>query len=213
MINKIKIFGERCSGTNYLEKLLIKNLRGVTVLHESQDFGWKHNIVYQENWSSLYDVLFLYIYRNPYDWLRSLYLQPHHMPQMKELSFLDFLQANANVYEGNEMIDSSRNVFQSRAVSIVDALHLRNKVPNMMIISYEDLNNNPQMIFEIAKKYQLSMREDFVNINTYKGIGEKYQPKQYEELPDEIVTYIKEHLDWDLEEKLLSEYGLTNIQL
>jgi hypothetical protein len=38
MLNKVTIYGERCSGTNYLEQLLIKNFDVEVVW----TYGWKH---------------------------------------------------------------------------------------------------------------------------------------------------------------------------
>lgn len=38
MIKKVTIYGERCSGTNYLEELLTENF-DVTLVW---DYGWKH---------------------------------------------------------------------------------------------------------------------------------------------------------------------------
>ena len=38
MINNITIYGERCSGTNYLEQLIINNFN----CSVTYNYGWKH---------------------------------------------------------------------------------------------------------------------------------------------------------------------------
>ena len=48
MVN-IKIYGERNSGTNFLEKLLRKNLLNVNIEegHFTTRMGWKHSFLYK----------------------------------------------------------------------------------------------------------------------------------------------------------------------
>ena len=68
MVNKFTIYGERCSGTNYLESLMVNNF-DVSI---TWDYDWKHFF----GWHSLNnsdDTLFIGIVRNPVDWLNSFY--------------------------------------------------------------------------------------------------------------------------------------------
>ena len=75
MIQKVTIYGERCSGTNYLEKLLKINF-DIEVIW---CYGWKHFYGFSDL-SNSDDVLFIGIIRNITDWTNSLYRTPYHLP-------------------------------------------------------------------------------------------------------------------------------------
>jgi hypothetical protein len=85
------VFGERNSGTNYLEKLIARNFAGLTPA--PRNFGWKHGGLDRRWWQPgltpqpLHDhardaagVLFIVIHRNPVSWLLSMHRIPHHAP-------------------------------------------------------------------------------------------------------------------------------------
>lgn len=74
-IEKVQIFGERCSGTNYLQNLLLKNF-DVSVTWEC---GFKHFFGFDED---KYNdkILFICIVRNPVDWINILYIKKWHLP-------------------------------------------------------------------------------------------------------------------------------------
>ena len=74
-MKKITIYGERCSGTNYLEELLLLNFE-VEIIW---DYGWKHFFGFNDLNNSD-DVLFIGIIRNIYDWINSFFREKHHLP-------------------------------------------------------------------------------------------------------------------------------------
>ena len=65
-----QVFGERGSGTNFLTALVRKNLK----LRFWQQYGWKHGFPVAVGYSS--QSLILGIYRDPVDWLVSLFNVP-----------------------------------------------------------------------------------------------------------------------------------------
>ncbi len=67
-MRKVTIYGERCSGTNYLEELLLLNFD----IELTWEYGWKHFFGYNDL-SNTDDVLFIGIIRNLPDWLNSFY--------------------------------------------------------------------------------------------------------------------------------------------
>ena len=75
MIERIIVKGERCSGTNYLSSLIQTNFKNVLL---SNELGWKHSYlnIFNENLYKREELLVLIIFRNPYEWLNSLYQQP-----------------------------------------------------------------------------------------------------------------------------------------
>ena len=73
MLDKFTIYGERCSGTNYLELLIKLNFR-TTVTWK---FGWKHFFGHhQSGLDKSSDILCVCIVRDLHPWLNSLYHKP-----------------------------------------------------------------------------------------------------------------------------------------
>ncbi|WP_018343667.1 sulfotransferase domain-containing protein [Cytophaga aurantiaca] len=120
-MNKIKLFGERNTGTNYVAKLITINAAdkiewmrsGVPrrKLFKFSEFtkdlfffftarynlGWKHAEVKMKhvlNHRHLADIHFITISKNPYSFLLSLYKRPYHYKYKKEKpdTFIDFLK-------------------------------------------------------------------------------------------------------------------------
>lgn len=115
---KLKIYGERNSGTNYLQQLLARNLRvrqlrGTTPdlvdapflgaewvrdlyfrLSFPRNLGWKHTLVPGPEGfrGTVADagVVFVCLTKNPYSWLLSLHRTPHHA-KTRHASLREFL--------------------------------------------------------------------------------------------------------------------------
>ena len=65
MLNKFTIYGERCSGTTYLEQIINLNFKADI----TWEYGWKHFFGFHDLTNSD-DTLFICIVRNPYDWIK-----------------------------------------------------------------------------------------------------------------------------------------------
>ena len=74
MVLKYTIYGERCSGTNYLGALIQKNFNATV----TWDYGWKHFFGFN-NLSNSNDTLFVCIIRDPYEWINSFYRNQYHV--------------------------------------------------------------------------------------------------------------------------------------
>ena len=63
MIKKFTVFGERCSGTNFLEQAILQNFD----LEITWDYGWKHWIGHHKFQNTEYEdeTLFIGIIREP----------------------------------------------------------------------------------------------------------------------------------------------------
>ena len=116
MPEKLKIFGERHTNTNYLSKLIelnlycelvegvvptyirtIENLLGKQWLrdawfarHQRENLGWKHSAV--GDFSVSADVGFVTLTKNPYAWLLSMYRRPYHQQYTNPPTLEEFLQ-------------------------------------------------------------------------------------------------------------------------
>jgi hypothetical protein len=144
MITKVTIYGERCSGTNYLEELIKLNFN-ITITWE---YGWKHFFGFNDLKNSD-ETLFIGIVRNPYDWLNSFYREQHHLPSsFKNIdTFLNGEFYSINNDKSEIMVDRNmytkqryKNIFDMRYSKIK---FLKDKMPllvkNYIFISYESL--------------------------------------------------------------------------
>ena len=76
-IKKFTIYGERSSGTNFLEKSISINFD----VNYTKEFGNKHFFCFDDCCKSYSDnTLFIGIIRNPVYWLNSFIQQPYHIP-------------------------------------------------------------------------------------------------------------------------------------
>lgn len=76
-ISHFSILGERCSGTNYLEQLILHNFE----LTYTKKFGHKHFFGYN-NFNQSDNVLFIGIIRNPVYWINSFSKELYHVPEV-----------------------------------------------------------------------------------------------------------------------------------
>lgn len=153
MINKFTIYGERCSGTNYLEELIGLNFK----VQITWNYGWKHFFGF-DDLSNSDDTLFICIVRDLHSWLNSFYREKHHLPlkflklsgEQRKYKFL-----NEEIYsigKDKKELMKDRNIYtKERYKNIFELRHTKNKfliedldkkVKNYILIRYEDLLNN-----------------------------------------------------------------------
>lgn len=92
-ISRIVLYGERCSGTNYTERLVrsfcstpVIPTTGAIIRKKTNTknnwFGHKHFFGFHSEVIDKYqaDTLFICVVRNPYNWIMSFYNQQWHVP-------------------------------------------------------------------------------------------------------------------------------------
>ena len=150
MIKKFTILGERCSGTNYLEELILSNFE----IEITWNYGWKHFFGFydfkqneEEN-----NTLFIGIVRHPIKWINSLFKEKHHIPvenhAINKFLFNDFYSVDTN----NQIIQQDlnyitgkkyKNIFELRFLKNYYLINtMPNNVKNYILINYENLKNN-----------------------------------------------------------------------
>jgi len=192
MLKKYTIYGERCSGTNYLENIININF-DVKITWE---YGWKHFFGFQDDkLKNSDDTLFICIVRNLPDWIKSFYRDMHHLPlkyknnmseeekidEFLNKEFWSFNDDNMNRDTKKEhMIDRNiytgeryKNIFELRHTKIKWILEdLPNKVKNCIFIRYEDLINDfDKTLLKIKDKgFEVKKNINFpLNTNNYKN--------------------------------------------
>jgi len=227
-INGLQIYSERCSGSTYLNRLLLANFS----FEKNQNFGPKHF----SPWFSLpighycgphhhytlegnEETLFIVIFRDPYDWLRSFHRNPWHASgRLWGRPFGEFIRSAWEVDDPelkktiSPLIDRDpktkqlfKNVIKLRTAKIYNMMMVKDLVNNIYYINYEVLREYPEeVINEIAKIFGLTPKIPFTNIIRYKGNQQKkiYNKKTYRRIRKKDLRYINEQLDHGLEESI-----------
>ena len=165
MLTRVQIYGERCSGTNYLEKLLLLNF-DIEIIWS---YGWKHFFGFNDL-SNSDDVLFIGIIRNLTDWINSLYREKYHLPLELTKNVDTFLNNPVYSTKDNKELMNDRNIeTNERYKNIFELRHVKNKfliekmpelVKNYCLITYDDLVDNFVDIMNKIKNYNLPIKNN-----------------------------------------------------
>lgn len=205
-MKKVTIYGERCSGTNYLEELLLLNFN----VEITWDYGWKHFFGYSDL-SKTDDVLFIGIVRDIYNWINSLYREKHHLPIhltqnidtfLNDTFYSFYLDKNTLEITENEIMHDRNMETNERYKNIFELRRVKNKfliekMPNLVksycLITYNDLTTNFIDIMNKLKDYGLEIKQDIqfpLNISYYKKNKNKKFIKKINEISKETIDNI-----------------------
>ena len=229
-ITEYKIFSERCSGSNYLKELMNKNFPKI---RSDKRFGHKHFSPWfnrvdaysgpEENWTfaDSGSTLFIIIFRDPYDWLRSLRNHPFHSTRnLHNLLFSKFIRTQwtltkkelLELHKIHKLLDLDpatsrpfKNVMHLRSAKIRNMLEIPKKVKHYYLINYEVLEENPEGVLdEIAELFCLERNKDFEDEQYNRGWKHwgKYKKTKYPPIAIKDVQFINQQLDWDLERSI-----------
>ncbi len=230
-LTDLQIFSERCSGSNYVEALLMYNFFPEREMYASK-FGHKHfppwlelpieqyygpprNYTYEDS----DQTLFIVVFRDPYDWIRSFYLKPWYAHKdLLNLRFSKFIREKWRLdytatdiireFAFNEFVDKYtngsyfENPMKLRAAKTENFLLIKNRVKNIYFLNYETIRDYPEeVIKEIGEIFGLKKISDFKNVQYYKDDPRqgKYNQKKYNQISQEDLNYINSQLDLELE--------------
>jgi hypothetical protein len=202
------VYGERCSGTNYIENIISLNFKQTV----TWKFGWKHFFGF-DNLQNNEDTLFICIVRNPVDWINSLYEHRHHLAEECTNNIESFL--TKTIYSVNDNLteiindrniytkERYKNIFELRNTKLKYMLEtLPRLVKNHVIIRYEDLLTNfKKTMLKLVKK-GLIIRENItfpINSKVDFKYNTQYKPTKRKTIP---VSRIMENVDKVIERKL-----------
>jgi len=190
----IKLYGERNTGTNYLEHLIKRNIH-VTILrggaHRLVQFvspwlewprdlyfyftarnnlGWKHAVAVSvqqlQAWQATEMLYFVTITKNPYSWLLSMHRRPYHFYRKKKTgTFENFLQTPWRAV--------GRENYTGEFETPIDLWNLKNRsylnlnrYAHVYNLRYEDLLASPEITLQrISDWIGISFKQEkFINI-------------------------------------------------
>ena len=196
-ITKIIIYGERCSGTNFLEKAILENFN----VEISWEHGSKHFFCFNDyNKRNFDDTLYIGIVRDPIYWINSFSKELHHVPEinrknLKNFLFNEFYSVNdeiesapklqtilfnnkpQKVYKYSVMLEDLNYITNKKYKNIFELRKLKNdylmnimpnKVKNYILINYENLINNYEETLELIKN-KFSLIQKYPNFKKIKN--------------------------------------------
>lgn len=219
-IKRFTVFGQRCSGTNALIKLIEANFPTLPFCEET---GFKHWLV-PEDRDIPSDLLVIVIAREVEPWLRSLHRNPWHVvPGMRSLAFSQFIRSEwLTVWDEDFWgIDASHprfgqpiseelcpqtkrpfaNAIAMRGGKLQNWLALEKRSSGFMTVSFPDLiNDAPGILYRVAALSGHSVTNIFTPIDSYKGQGNRaFVPKPSAPVSGDDREHIEAHLDYDAE--------------
>lgn len=201
MINSVKIFGERHTGTNVLRIFLKEHFN--LYPHEYSYLGWKHRLAPQESEIEKFDItntLFAFTFRSPYTWIQAMHREPYY-PQCRDIlhrPLEEFVTFQIEDYENSITMWNQKNR---------SYIELSKKLTNSLLVKVEDFRNFPSVTVE---KLNLLLGTDKQNINridTYvngQGMrkGDVDKNLNMKPLPQSTLELINKHLDFQVMNEL-----------
>ncbi len=157
-------------------------------------------------------TLFIYITRNVYDWTRSFYLQPWHVSS-KHLLNKDFFHFLSHEWVADEeeffYTDNWNPYTQKPFANILELRNYKNMnyiqigllAPNFLLVQYEKVKEHPEeFALFLEQFFGMEKVEPFRPVTSYKGEKQKkYTTKKYPLLSLKELSFINEHIDWEIE--------------
>ena len=212
-IKKIIIYGERCSGTNFLENSILENFD----VEISWEQGSKHFFCFNEyNKRNFDDTLYIGIVRNPIYWINSFSKELYHVPEinrqnLRNFLFNEFYSINdeieiapklqtilfnnkpQKIYKCTTMIEDLNYITNKKYKNIFELRKIKNeylmdvmptKVKNYILINYEKLLTNYEETLEFIKnKFNLTQKH-----STFKKIQKYKKSNTYNFIRQRQIT-------------------------
>jgi len=186
----LKVFGERNSGTTFIETLLAWNLpirvlpggvpralyRGLPVEFvrdmwfywtEKKNLGWKHGFPVEcliRGFAGRQSLAVVGVCKNPYSWLLSLHRHPYHLGKRCQ-TFADFLDVPCSVVRREHAKGSFQNPIELWNIKNRVLLKLsKSKLP-VILLRYEDVLAAPEIaVKNVASISKLKMNDVFQGV-------------------------------------------------
>lgn len=231
MVKYVQLFGERCSGTNFVASLIHKNLSGIEL---TKDFGGRHWFIKnhhprcRENQSTDYqcrrslhdssDTLFICLFRNPYDWIRSIHARPYHAGNHWGLSLTEFLRKPWLSFEtsrvnpdwpergdGYWFIEEAKNILRLRNEKVTHLLNLQGVVENVCYVNYEIIRDHNHLLQKIASQYRIKLKHsNIVAEQRYFGgpRDTEFSKPKYQPISNGDLKFLRSELNWETEGRI-----------
>jgi len=239
-INTIHIMGERNSGTNYVQSLILKNCRSVQggwLFSQANQarLGWKHGFPTFKGVP--HDVLGIVVHREPLAWLQSMRRTPWHAPShLRGLPFSQFIrhewvamvddtglgvQKDDPIWH-HEMMSERDPMTGRRFANVMRLRNAKNRAfstldhmfPNILRLNYEAVLADQHMFLDaLCTTYGFQRAKQFTPViydRATPGRG-VFVPKPLETISAVDMQFIKQELDLQIEETLGYNLGQRHL--
>jgi hypothetical protein len=189
MIEKFCVFGERCSGTTYLEKLIESNFG----LKMTDEFGLKH-LWDLTDFYNTDTTLVIGIERELLEWLDSFARTPHQVKPYCPLDYDTLFFKPIKSYMGYKLVEDWQNIIECRTNKSQLIRFLFPKIlKHYYFVTYEDLVKDPiQFLQIIQERFNLTPKLiPFQNWVKYKDEKYLYSKKPIS-IPPEIIERLEQ---------------------
>lgn len=199
-ITKIKIFGERNSGTNYIKKLLTENIKSHVYIeggNYKSKSGWKHGLPDSSKIDK--QTLVIFIVRELSTWLNSMYFRPYHIKRQN--NFIRFITTKnkSNDKRQNHPVNlykyERENLFKIRYKKFKKYLSLF-KTHNCILLNLNFVQQYPENLIELLDYFNIETHKKFTLILKHTKIGinvQNDQTHQKYEIPSKIYNKYANH--------------------
>lgn len=221
-ITILKLYGERCSGTNYVETLLTRNFPALSM---GRRYNWeKHNFVNPP--FTLETQLAVVVVRDVFDWLRSLHRSPHQVGYWyRKVDFSGFLRHEWSSIFNGFLIERQRqfpvrfkevmyerhpltgeriaNVVALRNLKLQSHLKVRALYRHWVILRFEEARDTPEAVLDaLAERFALvrtpqfhPVKKDVSNFSLPGDVEGKGRDRPYAEVSDADRAFVLGTLD------------------
>jgi hypothetical protein len=166
-IKQFTIYGERCSGTNYLEKVITNSFNIPITFNFSHKHFFGHTP--PSLLSSAQNTLFIGIVRNPFNWIQSFYKEKYHVPMLLRKNLDNFLTMEwysenddhtENLFDRNYISKKRyKNIFEMRNAKNAYLINYMPRIVNNYFLINYDLMLTDQMEYlkHIAQTFNLKL--------------------------------------------------------
>lgn len=161
-----RIYGERNSGTNFLQQILENNkfpTCGQEII-ENTVYNWKHTVPSVHYKKLDTKVVDLFIFRNLDDWLVSFFKYPYHLKKHKNFNnFLTLPQISNDEkfldYRTNQCVnedDNGKTIFQIRETKFLQLMEYKRKHNDVILVNLSFIQNEQnlsQFLDFVSDKY------------------------------------------------------------
>lgn len=176
MIHKFKIWGERNSGTIYLQNLIAENFKYFFIhdIINNYYYYWKHGIPCNsiKKYFNQEKIIDIFIFRNLDDWLISMYNNQYHLKYIddfenflitkqmsSENTFLDFRTKKIINYD-----DNNKTIFEIRNYKIKSIIKYFENNSDVILVNLNYLQQSEENVITflnaINKKFNLEIDEN-----------------------------------------------------
>lgn len=208
-----KVYGERNSGTNFLNKVLIHNKFPVLeqVIKDNICYDWKHGIPRNSIKNNSSKIVCIFVFRELKEWLISMHREPYHLKNYEKFS--EFIQAPqtccTNLIDKKtkkflNKDDEGKNLFEIRYHKFNHIKYFMKKFNDVIFVNLKYIQrpeNLKYLLREIEKKYLNIVSKDYYITRVHTKTRNSITINRSNNINiDDSDDIIKEHQNQEIED-------------